>query len=95
MVERLILEVGLKQGQKAAAKFGTKVATSVIAAVTSRKICNAVNSKAYPLEKIKDEEERERVATKRVTKNALITGIVSAVAGLGYEALAYTINESN
>ncbi|MBR6289271.1 MAG: hypothetical protein IKR19_08050 [Acholeplasmatales bacterium] len=81
VASELILEVGLKEGQKAAANFGAKAATVILAGIATTATNKALNKQRVPLTEI-PEEDREKVASERRIRNLTTQAAYTAIGGL-------------
>ena len=94
VIPELILEVGLKEGEKAAANFAAKVATVVGSGALAIGVNHLLEKQRVPLNKI-PKEERERNSDGRQIRNLVVTGTFSALGITGYKLLSEAIEASD
>ena len=94
VVPELILEVGLKEGQKAAANYAAKAATIIAAGLATTATNKLLNSQRVPLNEI-PEEDREKIANERRLRNLVIQAAYSAIGGAIYNITEEAIEASD
>lgn len=93
VVPELILEVGLKEGQKAAANYAAKAATIIAAGLATAATNKLLNNQRVPLCEI-PEEDREKVANGRRLRNLTIQAAYTALGGAIYKIAEEAIEAS-
>ena len=93
VVPELILEVGLKEGQKAAANYAAKAATIIAAGLATTATNKLLNSQRVPIDEI-PEEDREKVANGRRLRNFTIQAAYTAIGGAIYKITEEAIEAS-
>lgn len=97
MVATLVTEMGWRAGQKAAATIGTKVATVITAAVTSRSIISKIQSKETPIEELaeKEPDEAVKIAFQRTVRDAAINGVIAGIGLIVFKSIDVAIDATN
>lgn len=80
MIPTIVAELALTAGQKAAASFATRFATSMGAVIGSQVACNAMNSGEKPLCLYDDPEEREKKRKVRTFRTVMAIACCSTAA---------------
>lgn len=79
----LVIETGLKESSKAATKIAARITASVAAEGVALTFIHFMNENRVPMKDIPD-EDKEKVANKRMLRNAVVRGACQFAA---YEAL--------
>jgi hypothetical protein len=90
----LILEVGLKEGQKAAANFAAKAATVVGAGILATGASYLLEEQRVPLEDI-PKEDRKANKDGRVIRDLLLKGSFGAIGVLCFDLMKEAIEASD
>ena len=93
-IVNIMLDVALKEGEKAVAAFGAKAATLIGAAVASKATCMAINKSSVPLDQLPP-EEANAASMRRTIRDASIVAAYSMVGGIIYKAAEIAIEGSD
>jgi len=94
MVGTIILEAALSSGKKSAAKFGSKLVTTVAAAMANKATCDQIHKLEPDMTQV-PEEKRDREGMKRTIRDASVAAGFTCIGVAIHSCLSAVIDASD